>query len=154
MIDISRPDQPRPVRSVRRTEGALDVALEGDLLAVAAGNRGVLVYRLESGNRAEQVAVIEGPGKAVSVSLAGGIATICMGGRGIQVVDLAKPADPVELAALRLPRGFPALRSILRDNLLFIAADIAGLAVLELRQDEEPEFILPKARSFKVTWPD
>ncbi len=154
LFDISRADRPRAIRSVHRTEGALDVALQGNLLLVAAGTKGVLVFRLEPGGGVERTAVIEGPGKAVSVSLAGGIAAICRGGHGIQVVDLAEPDAPVELAAMALPRSFPALRSTLRDQLLFVASDLAGLAVLDLGQAGGPQVILPRERSFRVTWPD
>ncbi len=154
LFDISRADRPRAIRSVHRTEGALDVALQGNLLLVAAGRQGVLVFRLEPGGSVERTAVIEGPGKARSVTLADGIAAICRGGHGIQLVDLADPDAPVELASVVLPRSFPALRSTFRDSFLFIASDLAGLAVLDLGQAGGPQVILPRERSFRVIWPD
>ncbi len=153
IIDISRPSHPRHLYTLRNTEGALDVAVEGNTLVIASGKAGLKVFAKRPGGRFEEISAIGGDGRASRVILEENIAYVCRGPHGIQIVDLTNPAAPQELLARRLPRGFPALNAWIQETTLFIAAEISGLAALELANKDEPEFLLPRSRTFKVSWP-
>jgi|GEM_PF-6071251 len=154
VVDISRPSHPRPLYSLRNTEGALDAALEGGLLVLASGEAGLKVFVKRPGGRFEETSTLDGDGRAVQVLLRDSVAYICRGPHGIQVVDLSDPSSPVELLAMRLPRGFPALSAWLDGEVLYVAAEISGLAALDITNVRKPKILLPQARKLKVTWPE
>lgn len=153
LIDISRPSHPRQLYTLKNTEGAMDVAIEGNTLVIASGKAGLKVFSKRPGRRFEKTSSIGGDGKASRVILEENIAYVCRGPHGIQIIDLADPAAPLELLASRMPRGFPALNAWVQESTLFIAAEISGLAAMEFSNIDEPEFLLPRSRTFKVSWP-
>jgi hypothetical protein len=152
VFDVRRPDAPREWLELTAAEGALDVALRGDLLLVAEGRRGVGIYRL-AGSRPERLAGIPPLDSATRVLLVGSHALVANGAGGLQIVDVEDPERPAVLSETPLPRGYPAGRMHLDGDVLYIAADVAGLAVLDLANRLEPRVLLPRERKMKVIGP-
>src|SRR6185295_15457079 len=97
---------------------------------------------------ARRLGTIECPGRAVAVQAFGARALVSVGSAGVTILDLA--GAPREIARLRLPRSLPAGRSAISGTLAFVAADLGGIAVLDLADPVEPQVLAPPARAMKV----
>jgi hypothetical protein len=153
LFDVSRPDNPRPIADLgREAEGARDVALAGSRLLVAAGRRGLLAFDVTKASDPRPAGSLAWEGSAAVVTVHGGLALVGCGGAGLRVVDFRSGA-PVTLAELRLPRGLPAGRMSVAEEMAFIAGDVGGLAVVDLAEPAVPRAVHPPGRTLTLRGP-
>jgi hypothetical protein len=154
LFDVEHPRTPARLRNPRDAGGARDVAFAGELLLVAAGRRGLLVYRLDPERGPTRVGEIptERAARGV-VALDDATALVSCGSAGLLLVDLGDPDAPRVRSTLQLPRGYPAGRVALDGSLAFVACDVAGFAVVEFADPTNPVVLLPRLRGMRVLFP-
>jgi hypothetical protein len=148
LFDVSDASRPRERSELQEAIGARDVALREGLLFVAAGREGLLIYRPDDSRR--PLARVGALSSASSVTLRGPWALVANGGHGLQIVNVADPAAPREVATLRIP-DHPPLRAIAAEgDRLYLAADVGGLAVADLADARSPKLLYPPTRKMRV----
>jgi len=109
-LDVADPAHPSVISSVAGTSGAVDVVVEGLYAYVAAGTAGLLVVDIR--NPGSPVVVGTGRptvfGSISGVTVSGGRAFVASFSynstdNGLQVFDIANPAQPMQAAFLRSP---------------------------------------------------
>jgi hypothetical protein len=153
LFELRSDGVPRETRLLRGIEDARDVALVDGLLLVAAAKRGMLVYALEEDGPAP-LSEFQPIRSAQYVSASGTLAMVSNGVAEVQVVDLREPRNPLLWAGVQVNRNYPALRIDIEENVAFVAADLGGLAVIDLEHPQLPEVLVPrKKREMKVSFP-
>jgi hypothetical protein len=102
VIDVAAPQSVSEESRVAvcRTEYAVAAAVQGDLLYVADGRRGLKILQLTAGARpAEQAALYTG-GDASGLAAAGGLVYLAAGSEGVKVVDASNPREPAQIAEI------------------------------------------------------
>jgi hypothetical protein len=150
LFDLERESAPRERQLLREAENARDVLLQDDLLLVADGKRGLLVYRL--GDRPELIAELALEGTTAHLA-ASGSRVLVASGRDLHLVDLADPESPREISEVRIHRSWPAGPIQWDGTLAYIAADLAGMAIVDFTDPAAPELLLPRRRPMNVTFP-
>lgn len=150
LFELDRAGVPHERRLLREAKSAYDVRLLEDLLLAADGRRGLLVYRL--GSPPELLSRLALDGSAEHVAASGSLVLVGAG-REVHVVDLADPALPREISAVRIHRSSPAGRTQWDGGLAYIAADLAGMAIVDFADPRAPELLLPHRRPMSVTFP-
>jgi hypothetical protein len=122
---------------------------------VAAGRQGLRLFEIVHGPRPKQVAVVESLSSASHLIAGEEVMVVSNGGFGAQIVDLVGDGAPRVIATFRLPRSLPVGRGrIDADGVLFVAADLGGLAVVDLRAPAEPRVLVPRGRKMKINFQD
>ena len=117
---------------------------------VAAGRRGLLVYRLRGGSADTLLAEFSTEKPAAHVAAWGSVALVGHRGSTIQVVDLTDPASPRELSRVRIHRSAGAGRMRVEGDRAYVAADVAGMAVIDLEDPAAPRVLFPRGRRIKI----
>ena len=120
------------------------------LLLVADGERGLLVYR--TAGRPALVAELALEGRAAHLA-ASGDKVLVGAGRDVRAVDLADPEAPCEIGSARIHRSWPAGPIQWDGGLAYVAADLAGIAIVDFTDPRAPELLLPRKRPMNVTFP-
>ena len=110
------------IAAVQTPGYALDVAADGERLAVALRAGGVAVFNIFSGLAPARIAQVSLPGAATAVALAGDTVVVGCGEAGVALVDVSDPATasvrrqvrfagPVRSVAARAGLGYVGLNS-------------------------------------------
>jgi hypothetical protein len=75
------------------------------------------------------------------------------GSAGVQVVDPFHPDAPRSIGVVGLSSRYPAGRLAVEDDVVYVAADLGGLAVIDLENLDEPRVLHPRSRRMRVTMP-
>jgi hypothetical protein len=150
LFELDRAGRPRELHLLREAKSARDVLLTESLLLVADGERGLLVYRL--GDPPKMLAELELDGTATHIAASADVVLVSVG-RKVHVVDITDPESPCEIASVTIHRSFPAGRIHWNGPMAFVAADLAGMAVVDLSDPRAPELLLPRRRPMTVTFP-
>lgn len=114
MFDVSIPEQPVLVQSLSLPAAPLDLACRNDLLLVAAGTDGLLIYNISDlgfGALLHQFPVsYEAKGVCFTADAVALVAIYS----GILEIDLTDPSDPVELATYN-PTAQPSFEALYWD---------------------------------------
>lgn len=153
LFDVGRPDLPREILTFGKSEGAMGVSLGHGNAVVAAGKRGMLVYRLDPDGAATPGGVHPGPGAVRNVAHHDGLAYASCGSAGLQIYDLEDPLAPRLVAGHVLPRSYPVGRTWKEGDILFVAADQAGLAVIDVSDITLPVTLVPRKKAIRVIFP-
>jgi len=118
------------IAAVRTPGYALDVAADGDRLAVALREGGVAVFNIFSGLTPARIAQVALPGRATAVALAGDTVVVGCGDAGVALVDVSDPAA----ASVRHQVRFPGpVRSVAaRAGLGYVGLNSGEVLVLDL----------------------
>lgn len=112
---------------VATSDEALGVAIDGDLLCIAADQAGLLIYDGTDLATPVPLASYNSPGETWEVVIDGTNAFIADGSAGLAAVDISDPGSPALLDSLDTPGNARALAVI--GNLAYVADDNALLAV-------------------------
>jgi len=153
VFDLHRPRYPREIVWIASAEGARDVAFADGRLLVAAQRRGLLLYDLTEPRSPKLLAEVPPMRKAQSVVSFGKLALVANGEAGLQVVDPFAPEGEWELAAFRLPKGYPAGRIGVSGSRAYVAIDRWGFAIVDLSDPRAPEVLYPRERTFQISFP-
>lgn len=117
------------------------VEVRGEIAFAAYGTRGLVVTSL-SGGRAELVAELPARGWSHDVRLSRAQALVA-DWTGLRIVDIANPADPLEMAFLPSPGQSISLavQEIEGKRLVALAEGHAGIAVVELDEAGRPSVV-------------
>ena len=74
-------------------------------------------------------------------------------GGGGSDCSFSDPTTPRELAGANIVGAPYVGRALLAGNLAYIAADIAGMALLDLTDPAAPATLLPRKRTFNIKYP-
>ncbi len=118
------------IAAVRTPGYALDVAADGERLAVALREGGVAVFNIFSGLAPARIAQVALPGAATAVALAGDTVVVGCGEAGVALVDVSDPAT----ASVRHQVRFPGpVRSVAaRAGLGYVGLNSGEILVLDL----------------------
>lgn len=119
--------------------GGQCVALSEDL-AVAVGDEGGGIVILDVSNEKDPqvVTVLETPGGARSICVAGNFLAVADGTAGLQIVDVRSPGNPLVIGSLQLPGD---ARSVAwSGSLLCVATDLA-FHVVYVDPDGDPDLL-------------
>jgi len=150
IFDVSSPQSPREVRALA-VEDVQAVAWAGDrlLVALGGGGLGVLDPAPDGGSRL----ALRLAGPAFELAVAGTLAAASDGGSGVRLYDVTDPAHPRALGAVTLPRELPAGAMSLAGKRLYVAADTASVAVLDVADGDAPAVLAPAERKLQVSFP-
>lgn len=153
VFDISRPHQLRERMTLPDSDGARDVAVWGDRVLVAAGRGGLLGYRVMD-RRAVPMEIADPPAFARHVDVHDDLVFVSGRGADIHVYRASPDGESLErVSQVLLPRSYPAGRFGWDAPLLYVAADIAGVAIVDVGQPAAPDVVVPRAKRFQVVWP-
>lgn len=161
-LDNSRPDQFGVV--ARSTDGLpiQDLLAVDDFLLAAAGDHGLLVYRLDAANLPELVRQIPLRGAATALAVHGQYLYLTSLLKGLFVYSLADPASPQPVTNLSRPYPLNEFsRSediVIHNELAYIADGPNGLVIVDLAVPGAPAMLamLPtgdSARSLAIREP-
>jgi hypothetical protein len=123
-------------------------------LLVAASSRGLLVYGFGNDRRPELLGTFASPRGAQHVAAAEDYAVLTDAGPDLRVIDLSEPKAPSLLAEIRVHRSALLGRIDLVGSLAYVAADLIGIAVVDLAEPTDPQALRPGDRKMKVTFPE
>jgi hypothetical protein len=138
ILDAAQPSAPVEVASLDLPESPHGFTLFGNLLYVADGAHGLLVF--EVSNPVAPVFVSSFTGRtalAVAVSPNGNFAYTCDGGTNIRVVNLKKPGHLKELPGV-LDKKASFLDLLVAGDYLITAAGAQGIVVYSLETPSNP----------------
>ncbi|MFN2251523.1 MAG: hypothetical protein ACK2UL_06355 [Anaerolineae bacterium] len=98
VIDLADPESPRLAREVLLTDVVWDLALDGDLLHVAADDYGVITYDV-SDPESPRLQGFTAAGLALAVRGSQGVMIVLTGGGPVRAYDMRQPRQPVQLQA-------------------------------------------------------
>jgi hypothetical protein len=150
IFDVTSPSTPRELRTLV-LEDVQAVAWAGDrlLVAMGSGGLGVLDPAPDAGSRL----VLRLPGPAFELAVEGTLAAASDGLAGVRLYDVSDPAQPQPRASVALPRELPAGALTLAGGRLYVAADTASVAVLDVSDPEAPTALAPSERKLQVSFP-
>ena len=132
----------------------LDVAVLGSAAVLATGKAGARGYRIGRTGDPVAVSTLDGPAPVRNVSVRGdGLTALSCGGGGIALARLGPDGALEHVSTTRLPRSYAAGRSWFEGDRLFVAADLAGLAVLDVANPAEPVVLYPRERKLEIRFP-
>lgn len=137
VLDVSDPANPLELGSTAPLPSFVeDIAIQGSLAYVAAGDAGLRVIDVSNPARLQEVGAWDSPGYAESVAISGTLAALADGPYGLQVLDVSDPATPRRLSgAYETQFAFDVL---LEGGLAYVAAGGSGLLVVDLRNPALP----------------
>ncbi|NIM01250.1 MAG: hypothetical protein GTO30_10365 [Acidobacteria bacterium] len=150
VFDLRRPDNPREVAKLETRFAARDVCWIGDRLFVAAGSEGTALYEPQVSTR--PIEFLPPVRSAQHVACGARLIAVSNLGSAIQLFDTSESRSPRERSRLRVHRSAPIGRAGFDGTHLWIAADVAGMGLLDVSNADEPERLLPRAREFKVSY--
>ncbi|MBK8233154.1 MAG: hypothetical protein IPK72_21870 [Candidatus Eisenbacteria bacterium] len=103
IFDVSNPSLPQIIAVLPTPDACEDIALAGNLLAVAVVSGGVQLYEITDPTAPLLLGEWSDGGAVVGVAFAGShlLATDALD--GLEVLDIANPSEPVEVGSLDLP---------------------------------------------------
>ena len=154
LFELTHTGAPLEIAALDSADGASDVAFLGDLLLVAAGRRGLLVYRLQRNDEPALLAELPfDDSAAMSLAVDADTVLVTDGESDLHLVGLAEPAAPRLLATAGIHRGARAGHVTVVDGVAYVAADIAGIAVIDVSDPATPKVLVPRERTFNVRFP-
>ncbi len=131
--------EPRVAGTFHTPGLAMSLALDGDLLALAAGSSGLAVIDL-AGDGAE----LPTPSDtqlpfAQDVALANGYAFVASWGHGIRIYDVSNPSQPQEIAVVET--GYRFFRTVVSDDILyasFLGSPYVRTAIFDVSDPAHP----------------
>ncbi len=150
VFDLRRPDNPRELAKLETRFAARDVCWIGERLFVAAGSEGTALYEPRVSSR--PIEFLPPVRSAQHVACSTKLVAVSNLGSAIQLFDTEQGRSPRERSRLRVHRSAPIGRAGFEGTHLWIAADVAGMGLLDISNVEEPERVLPRAREFKVSY--
>lgn len=123
------------VAAVQTPGYAVDVAADGDRLAVALRTGGVAIFNIFNGLTPARIAQVAVPGNASAVALAGDAVVVGCGEAGVALVDLTDPAAAFVRRQLRFPSSVRSVAA--RAGLGFAGLDSGDVIVFELESGAE-----------------
>jgi len=141
IVDVSDPNDPRPVGSI--TTGALDdaraVAAAGSYVFVAAGDAGLRMFDVSDPTRPQGVGGQEIPGGAIDVAVEGSHAVVADGASGVQLVDVTDPSEPRWLDRYTVRDAEANVVAVdTSGSLVYLGVDPATILVLEVVERPVP----------------
>ena len=133
---------------------ARDIAVSGDLLYLAAGDRGLEVIDVSDPARPLRVCSVDTPGQASGVAMAGNH-TICVadGSAGLQVFDITDPRSPRFLGSVDTQGE--ANDVAVSGRFAYLADGDSGLQAIDITDPANPEIVgsvmTPDSRTVAVT---
>ena len=138
LLDISNPAAPRNLDHWETSGYARTVRVSGDLAALADGDEGVHLFRLE-GERLRLLASFRprsAQAHAFDLAFSGSLLLVAAGPAGLLVFDIGKPERPRPLAALRMR---DAARGVsVQGRRAAVADGTAGVALVDLSNPAAP----------------
>ncbi len=155
LFDVSKPGVPHLIATVDGILPILDARLCGsDTLVVAAEDRGVHLFDVTTVSRPREVASLATRGPARRIACRDHLVAVSCGDAGVLLADLSRRSAPRVLSGFKLPRGHPAGRVSLAGDLLFVATDVGGLGIVDVKDPVRPGILLPRARKMNVRFPE
>jgi hypothetical protein len=143
-IDTSNADKPALLGSFYLEGYAREVALSGSIAYAVDAPFGVYAFDMTKPGAPDPVSsqqTATAPGSiVVSPEAAPAKLAVLVGGGAVQVYDLAKPTEPVRVAALKTPSGRPT-RAALHGSRAFVADWREGLQVVDLSNPKAPRIV-------------
>lgn len=136
LFDLSRPDAPSSISSVRVADVANDVAIAGDVFWIAAGRSGLVA--VDASDTGAPVVVGQAPAvrDALSVAVSGAYAYVGDAARRVGVYDISDPTAPSRIATLAISDdGFDV---VVDGDVLYVAADFRGVETFDLSNPAAP----------------
>jgi hypothetical protein len=153
LFDLSRPERPLELDVIRELRDARDVAFVDGLLVVAGGQAGLFVYRLDDQGRTSRVGSLEIARSANHVAGDEGVVLVSNGTPALQLIRLDAAGRPTLLEPLRVHRFAPVWRIHVRGERAYAAIDEAGISIIDLKDPDMPEVLLPRTRRFEIGYP-
>lgn len=155
LFDVGRPDLPRELARVSVGGSVVDVLLLERHLLAAAGDLGVAVWRLDDDRKPSGDPVwVEPRTRALTLSSVGRHVVAGLGRAGMRVLEIDDDGEPRVVAETALPGSYPVGRADSSGATLYLAADVAGLAIVDLSAPTHPVVLLPRERRMRVHVPD
>lgn len=123
------------IASVPTPGHAVDVAAEGDLLALALKSGGLAVFNIFSGLTPAMVAQVPLPGEVSAVAVDGATVAAGCGQAGLALVDVSVPAAASIRAQLNL--GAPVRSVAARAGLAYAGLDSGAIVLVDLATGTE-----------------
>jgi hypothetical protein len=150
VLSLRRPENPQELRKLDTNFPARDVCWIGDRLFVAAGSEGTAVYQPKVSAR--PLTFLPPVRSAQHVACGKKLVAVSNLGSAMQLFDVEDDGLPRERSRLRVHRSAPIGRADFADSQLWIAVDVAGMGLLDVRDASNPERVLPRTRKFKVSY--
>ncbi|MHA1210893.1 MAG: GGIII-like transmembrane region-containing protein [Candidatus Heimdallarchaeota archaeon] len=115
---------------------ALGLAVDGNLVYVAASEEGFYVVNVTDQNSFVEVGYVNTPGNATDVIVDGTLAYLADGPAGVHVMDISNPANPTILGTFDTA-GY-ARKLVLQGKTLFVADGDNGVVVLDVADSYHP----------------
>jgi hypothetical protein len=134
VVDVTDPDSPSELGNYATR--ATDVAADGSLAYVTAGDDGLLVIDASEPLTPTLVDTLDTPGSAMEVVLAGNQAYVADGTGGLRVIDIADPGNLAEDGSLPTPDS--AMDVALLGEQALVACGERGLRVINVSAPASP----------------
>ncbi len=146
VFDISVPEAPEEVGSIRTSGHPIDVSIDGKYLVLTENDFATYVFDVSDPAAPVQRGQHVTPPAAQSVSVVGDRAYVANFSAGLTILDLSNPATPRRMSTLDTP-GFTYGVAYTRDHA--ILGDLTGgLRVVDVSRPERPREVafLPELR--------
>lgn len=118
---------------------AADLLLAGNRLWVAAGDEGLLVYRVDDPFAPEILAHAPTAGGARAVAVAGHRACVAEGLAGLEIFDVEDPASPIPRGRLDTPGEACDVEVV--GTIAYVADTARGIAVVDVSDPAAPSLV-------------
>ena len=144
-LDISQPDRPRLLGVTADGNRAYDLVFETDYLYAAGGDRGLLIYRLNTAGMPVLFKELPLPGFASTLTAEAGLVYLVQRRGGLFIIDVNDPSSPQSLAFLQPPYPLNefslASRITVHQGFAYIADGPNGLLLVDVTDPRKPTII-------------
>lgn len=136
-IDFSEPSNPILLgMSDAFTDAVLDIAIQNEIIYVAAGSAGLQILDISDPARPAALGFWQSSGFVEGVAASGKYVFVANGDQGVSVIDVSNPQKPLQIASA-YPFNY-AFDVITAGPYTYIAAGDAGLLVLDTANPLKP----------------
>ncbi|MBN1996193.1 T9SS type A sorting domain-containing protein [candidate division KSB1 bacterium] len=142
--------------SVTTPGKAAEIAMQGDKVYIADGNRGVYIYDITNPAEPFEFLHVAGVWTTYSVQVRGNLLFVCDGANGFFVFDISDPANPVKIGYF--DTGFYVENMTMDESYIYLTDNDNGIYIIELN---DPTFIsagitgkVPSAFSLDQNYPN
>jgi hypothetical protein len=136
IIDLTEVQNPIEVGHYDTLGQANGLALAGEYLLVADGDRGLGVLNIGDPRRPREVGRLLLPGVAEDVVFANGFVYLAAGEAGLRVIDIRDPGSPVEIGSLELEGR--ARRIAFEGGMVYLVAGEPGVYLISVLNPTAP----------------